>query len=222
MPSSKRARSAPARSETARFGKPRLPRQTEPPVPRLAIGNATASSQASAKPPTKSNSRSCPSASPLVLVQKTAQLIQLFLGRPPALQRMDQQLACRALKHPLEDVPDELPLCFRRRLACLVNVGPLLLVSADSALGGHDLQKFENCGIAERLLFSKFLVDLPDRGRPARPKDAKNLKFGNRGLLEGFLIHAQRVLRRVSYCQRKSSYSLGHPPPAACEERPTL
>src|SRR5437660_3348781 len=175
MPSSKRARSPPARSAPARFGKPRLPRQTEPPVPRLAIGNATASSQASAKPPTKSNSRSCPSASPLVLVQKTAQLIQLFLGRPPALQRMDHQLACGALEHPLQHIADELPLCFRRRLACFVNVGPLLFVSAHRALGGHNLQKFEDRGVAERLLFAQLFVDFPDRGRPARPEDAKDL-----------------------------------------------
>src|SRR6202521_576893 len=205
MPSSKPARPPPARNALARFGIPRTPPQTEPPVPHPAIGNATRSSRASAVAPAKSNSRSCSSASPLVLVQKTAQLIQLFLGRSPALERVDHQLACRALERPLQHVADELPLCFRRRLACFVNVGPLLFVSADGALGGHNLQKFEDCGVAERLLFAQLLVDLPDGRRPARPQDAKNLKFRNRGLLQGFLVHAQRLLRRASYCQRKSS-----------------
>src|SRR6266403_2310732 len=142
MPSSGRARPPPARNAPSRFGKPRPPRQTEPQAPRLAIGNATRSSRASAEVPAKSNSRSCSSASPLVLVQKTAQLIQLFLGRSPALQRMDHQLACRALEHPLQDIADELPLCFRRWLACFVNVGPLLFVSAYGALRGHNLQEF--------------------------------------------------------------------------------
>src|ERR1700682_2579224 len=170
MPSSKPARPPPARNAPSRFGKPRTPRQTEPPSPRLAIRSATTSSPASAEAPAKSNSRSCSSASPLVLVQKTAQLIQLFLGRPSALQRMDHQLACRALEHPLQHVPHELPLCFCRRLACFVNVGPLLFVSADSSLDGHNLQKFQNCGVAEVLLFTQRFVDLSDRGRPALPE----------------------------------------------------
>src|SRR5205814_2834694 len=87
---SRRARPPPAHNASARFGKPRSSRQTEPPAPPLARGNATRSSRASAEVPAKSNSRSCSSASPLVLVQKTAQLIQLFLGRSPALQRMDR------------------------------------------------------------------------------------------------------------------------------------
>src|SRR6267143_6633389 len=130
MPSSKRARPPPARNAPARFGIPRPPRQTEPPAPRLAIGSATRSIRASSEAPAKSNSRSCSSASPLILVQKTAQLIQLFLGRPPALERMDHQLACGALEYTLQNVAGELPLCFRRRLARLVNVGPLLFVSA--------------------------------------------------------------------------------------------
>src|SRR5882672_1009333 len=170
MPSSGRARPPPARNAPSRFGKPRPPRQTEPQAPRLAIGNATRSSRASAEAPAKSNSRSCSSASPLVLVQKTAQLIQLFLGRPPPLQRMDHQLACRALEHPLQDVPHELPLCFRRRLACFINMGPLLFVSSDRSLDGHNLQKFQNCGVAEVLLFTQRFVDLSDRGRPALPE----------------------------------------------------
>src|SRR6267143_2267817 len=175
MPSSKRARPPPARNAPARFGIPRTPRQTEPPSPRLAIGSATRSIRASAEAPARSNSRSCSSASPLVLVQKAAQLIQLFLGRPPSRERMNHQLACRALEHPLQHVPHELPLCFRRRLACFVNVGPLLFVSADGALGGHNLQKFEDRGVAERLLFAQLFVDFPDRGRPTRPEDAKDL-----------------------------------------------
>src|SRR6267378_1103428 len=160
MHSSVRARPPPARNAPSRFGKPRPPRQTEPQAPRLAIGNATRSSRASAEAPAKSNSRSCSSASPLVLVQKTAQLIQ----------RMDHQLACRALEHPLQDVPHELPLCFRRRLACFINMGPLLFVSSDSSLDGHNLQKFQNCGVAEVLLFTQRFVDLSDRGRPALPE----------------------------------------------------
>src|SRR5882762_7642372 len=170
MPSSKRARPPPARNAPARFGIPRPPRQTEPPAPRLAIGSATRSIRASAEAPAKSNSRSWSSASPLVLVQKAAQLIQLFLGRPPSRERMNHQLACRALEHPLQDVPHELPLRFHRRLACFVNVGPLLFVSADSSLGGHNLQEFQNCGVAEVLLFAELFVDFPDRGRPALPE----------------------------------------------------
>src|SRR6267143_2039501 len=170
MPSSRRAHPPPARNVPARFGILRTPRQTRPPAPPLAIGSATTSNRASAKPPAKSNSRNWSSASPFVLVQKTAQLIQLFLGRSPALQRMDHQLACRALEHPLQDVPHELPLCFRRRLACFINMGPLLFVSADGALGGHNLQKFQNCGVAEVLLFTQRFVDLSDRGRPALPE----------------------------------------------------
>src|SRR6267378_604983 len=175
MPSSRRAHPPPARNVPARFGILRTPRQTRPPAPPLAIGSATTSNRASAKPPAKSNSRNWSSASPFVLVQKTAQLIQLFLGRSPALQRMDHQLACRALEHPLQHVPHELPLCFRRRLACFVNVGPLLFVSAHGALGRHNLQKFEDRGVAERLLFAQLFVDFPDRGRPTRPEDAKDL-----------------------------------------------
>src|ERR1700682_3663732 len=170
MPSSKPARPPPARNAPARFGKPRPPRQTGPPSPRLAIGSATRSIRASAEAPAKSNSRSCSSASSLVLVQKTAQLIQLFLGSPPPRERMNHQLACRALEHPLQDVPHELPLCFPRRLACFVNVGPLLFVSADSSLDGHNLQKFQNRGVAEVLLFTQLFVDFPDRGRPALPE----------------------------------------------------
>src|SRR6266581_9071180 len=123
------------------------------------------SSRASAEPLAKSNSRSWSSASPLVLVQKTAQLMQLFLGRPPTFQRMKHQFARRPFEHPLQDVPNELPLCFRPRLACLVNVGPLLFVSAHGAFGGHNLQKFEDRGVAERLLFAQLFVDFPDRGR---------------------------------------------------------
>src|SRR6266480_388965 len=169
------------------------------------------SSRASAEPLAKSNSRGWSSASPLVLVQKTAQLIQLFLGRPPTFQRMKHQFARRPFEHPLQDVPNELPLCFRRRLACLVNVGPLLFVSADGTFGGHNLQKLENRGVAKGLPFPELLVHLPDRGRSARPKDAKDFKIGSRGLLERFLLHGQRLLRRVSYCQRKSSYWLAQP-----------
>src|SRR5213082_3607397 len=93
------------------------------------------SSRASAEPLAKSNSGGWSSASPLVLVQKTAQLMQLFLGRPPTFQRMKHQFARRPFEHPLQDVPSELPLCFRRRLACLVNVGPLLFVSAHATFG---------------------------------------------------------------------------------------
>src|SRR6266481_7810370 len=125
-----------------RFGKPLPLPRTAPPARPLATGSATGSSPASARSPVKSNSRNCSSVSPLVLVQKAPQLMQLFLGRSPALQRVDHQLACRAFEHPLQDVADELPLCFRRWLACFVNVGPLLFVSADAALRGHNLQEF--------------------------------------------------------------------------------
>src|SRR5258708_6676567 len=110
------------------------PRQTAAPTAY------NASSPASAKPPAKSTSLPCSSGSPLVLVQKTAQLTQLFLGRSPALQRVDHQFACRAFKHSLQHVPDELTLRLCCRLACLINVRPLLFVSAHRALGGHALQ----------------------------------------------------------------------------------
>src|SRR5260370_12997896 len=102
----------PAGSAPPRSGNPLPPRKTEPPVPPPARGSATRSSQASAEVPAKSNSRSCSSASPLVLVQKTAQLIQLFLRRSPARHRVDHQLASRAFEHPLQDVADDLPLSF--------------------------------------------------------------------------------------------------------------
>src|SRR5438309_6876475 len=169
IPSSIPARSPPARNAPMRFGKPLPPRRTAPPAPPLATGSATASTRASAGSPAKSNSRSGSSVSPLVLVQKTPQLMQLFLGRSPALQRVDHQFACRALKHPLQHVANELALGFRRRLACLINVRPLFFVSAYRALGGHDLQQFQDSRVAEILLFLQRLVDFADRGRPALP-----------------------------------------------------
>src|SRR5437879_5801484 len=124
-----------------RFGKPLPAPQTAPPALLLATGSAATSTRACAKSPAKSNSRRCSSVSPLVLVQKTPQLMQLFLGRSPALQRVDHQFACRALEHPLQHVAHELALGLRRWLACFINVGPLLFVSAHAALGGHDLQQ---------------------------------------------------------------------------------
>src|SRR5207245_2888154 len=105
------------------------PQQIERQALHLARENGARSSPAFAKPLAIARSLYCSSASPLVLVQKTAQLIQLFFGRSPAFQRMDHQFACRALEHALQDVTDELPLGFRRRLACLINVRPLLFVS---------------------------------------------------------------------------------------------
>src|SRR5438552_9275046 len=130
-PPSRRARLPPTRTAPKRFGKPRTPRQTERPAPPLATRSAARSSRASLASPAKSSSRSGSSRSPLILVQKTPQLLQLLLGRSPALQRVDHQFACRPLEHCLQDVADELPLRLRRRLACLVDVGALVFVSAN-------------------------------------------------------------------------------------------
>src|SRR6266699_3691947 len=189
-----------------RFGKPLPPPQTAPPALLLAKGSAATSSRASAKPPAKSNSRSCSSVSPLVLVQKPAQLIQLFLGRSPALQRVDHQFACRTLKHPLQDISHQLPLGFRRRLACLINVRPLLFVSAHRALGRHYLEQLKDGGVPEVLLFPQRLVDLADRGRPALPKHSQDFQLRCCWLLRLFACHDRILIRRLSYCQRKSSY----------------
>src|SRR6267378_752925 len=54
--------------------------------------------------------------------------------------------------------------------AWFINMGPLLFVSSDRSLDGHNLQKFQNCGVAEVLLFTQRFVDLSDRGRPALPE----------------------------------------------------
>src|SRR6266404_5699025 len=166
---SRQARQPPARNAPRRSGKPQPPRQTVPPALLLARGNATKSSRASAKLQAIASSLCCSSASPLVLVEKTAQFIQLFLGRSPALQRMDHQFACRPLEYPLQDVADELPFSLRRRLACLINVRPLLFVSAHGALRSHDLKQLQDSGIAEVLLFLQCFVHLADRRRPALP-----------------------------------------------------
>src|SRR5260370_21022651 len=167
IPASIRACLPPARNAPWRFGKPLPPRQIAPPTPRLARGSAITSSRAFAKPPVKSNPLSCSSASPLVFVQQTAQLIQLFLGRSPGLQRMAHQFPCRTLKHSLQHVPNELPLRFCRRLACFINVRPLLFVSSHRALSGHNLQQLQPPGVAQVLLFTQRFVHLANRGRPA-------------------------------------------------------
>src|SRR5213594_4484848 len=204
-PSSIPARSRPARNAPMLFGKPLPPQQTGPPAPPPATGSATASSRASAKPPAKSNSRNCSSVSPLVFVQKTPQFMQLFLGRSPALQRMDHQFARRALKYSLQHVANQLALSFRRWLACLINVRPLLFVSAHRALGGHDLQQLEHGGVAEVLLFPQRFVHIANRGRPALPQHAQNLQLRSGWLLQRLFRHARSLIRRFSYCQRKSS-----------------
>ncbi len=88
---------------------------------------------------------------------------------------MKHQFARRPFEHPLQDVPNELPLCFRRRLACLVNVGPLLFVSADGTFGGHNLQKLENRGVAkcfmDRDYYEEFRIVNENlrTGLPSRP-----------------------------------------------------
>src|SRR6267143_3151130 len=168
-PASIQARPLPARNAPMRFGKSLPPRQTVPPALPLARGNEAKSSRASVKSQAIASLLWCSSASPLVLIQKTAQLIQLFFGRSPALQRMNHQFACRSLEHPLQDVADELPLGLRRRLACLINVRPLLFVSAHGALASHDLKQLQNSGVAEILLFPQRFVHLADRRRPALP-----------------------------------------------------
>src|SRR5258707_15577168 len=124
-----------------RYGKPLPPPQIERRALRLARGNAAMSSRAFAKPPAIARSLYCSSASPLVLIQKAAQLIQLFFGRSPALQRLAHQFACRPLENPLQDVAHELPFSPRRRLACLITVRPLLFVSAHPALRSHALNQ---------------------------------------------------------------------------------
>src|SRR5207245_609584 len=199
------------RNVSMRFGKPPPPRRTGPPAPPLATGSATASTRASARSPTKSNSRSGSSVSPLVLVQKTPQLMQLFLGRPPALQRVDHQFACRTLKHALQDVANELALGLRRWLACLINVGTLLFVSAHGTLGSHNLQQLQHRGVPEVLLLAQLFMDFADRGRPALPQHSQDFQLRRSWLLQLFVRHARSIIRRFSYCQRKSSYFLLSP-----------
>src|SRR6266702_1548533 len=177
-PSSGPACPLPPRTALTRCGTVPSRRQTLPPAPRLATRNAAGSSRASAGVPVKSNSPGLSSHPPLVLIQKTAQFLQFLLRRSPALQRVNHQLACRALEHTLQDVTHQLPLRFRCRLACLVDVGALIFVSAHQPLCGHNLQKFENGGIPGRRFLARCFVDLARRGRSARPKNAKNLEFG--------------------------------------------
>src|SRR5437879_12949937 len=104
-PPSRRARLPPARTAPKRFGKPLPPRQTERPTPPLATRSAARSSPASLASPAKSSWRSVSSRFPLILVQKTAQLLQLLLRRSPALQRVAHQLACPPRKPSLPLAP---------------------------------------------------------------------------------------------------------------------
>src|SRR5215472_9412014 len=174
-------------------------------APRLARQSAPMSSLRLAATREKFRARSSSSASPFVLVEQAPQLFEFLPGRAAPFQGMHQQFAGGTFKNALQDVTHQLTFGFRCWLACFIDVRALAFVSADVALGGHNLEEFQDCGVAKSLLLAEFFVDLADSGWSAGPKDPKDFKFGSGGLLRRISEHGRSLLRRFSYCQRKSS-----------------
>ena len=114
------------------------------------------------------------------------------------LKGVKHELAGRALENALEDVAGELALGFFRGLACFINVGALVFVSAHGAFCGHDLQKLQDGGVAQVFFLMKRVVDFADGGRAACPEDLEDFEFGCCGLLKRFVFHGRRLLRRNS------------------------
>src|SRR6185295_18452772 len=71
-----------------------------------------------------------------------------------------------------------------------VDMGALILVAADQALGSHDLHQFQNRRVAESLFFLQRFVDIANRGRPAIPENLKDLELSGSGLLWRGVFHA--------------------------------
>ncbi len=90
---------------------------------------------------------------------------------------MHHELASGSLEHSLQHVACQLAFCLFRGPACLIDVRTLRFVSADRAFCGHDLQEFQDAGVAQGLGFAKRLVDFAHRGWAARPENTQDFQF---------------------------------------------
>ena len=96
---------------------------------------------------------------------------------------MHHELAGRALKNSLQHVARQLAFGLFRRQACLIDVGTLGFVSADSPFCSHDLQEFQDAGVAQVLRLAQRLVNFAHRGGAARPQNTQNFQLCSGRLL---------------------------------------
>src|SRR6186713_1409241 len=88
-----------------------------------------------------------------------------------------------------EHVGRELLLGLLGRLLGGIDMCTLIFGARDEALGGHDLQELESARVADVFLTGEHLVDLPNRGRSARPEDLEDREFRGSGVAFGVLLH---------------------------------
>lgn len=126
-------------------------------------------------------------------------------------QCVDHQIPRRAFEHALQQIAGYLALGFVGGLAGFVNVGALRFIAPDEAFLGHDLQEFQNAGVADRLLCAESFVDLANRRRPACPQHPQDFKLGGCRFVNRWVAHGWTILRSSSYCQRNPSYFFDAP-----------
>jgi len=96
---------------------------------------------------------------------------------------MEHKLAGRTIKYTIERVRCKLALGFLGGEASLVDMGALLLVATDEALGGHDLHQFQDGGVAQFPFCGECVVNVADGGGAAVPEDVQDIEFGCGGFL---------------------------------------
>ena len=81
----------------------------------------------------------------------------------------------------VEQVTRQLTLCLLFRTPGFIDVRTLCFITPHQALAGHDLQQFEDCGVAGRMRVAQRFMHVANRGRPASPQHAQDVEFGGGG-----------------------------------------
>src|SRR5438045_4034606 len=76
--------------------------------------------------------------------------------------------------------------------ACFIDVRTLCFVSPHQAFCNHDLQEFEDAGVAGILFFAQGFVDFAHSGGSAGPQYAEDFQLRNSGFLQG-LLHGKET-----------------------------
>src|SRR6266436_3287717 len=115
-----------------------LPRS--PPTPSPATGSAPAPSPGLALYSYSSSWSESSSAVPFILVEHTANLLDLVARGPVSGKGVHHELTRRALEYALQHIPRELPLGLLGGQACFIDVRPLHFVSPHGTFCRHDLE----------------------------------------------------------------------------------
>jgi hypothetical protein len=130
-----------------------------------------------------------------VFVEQLPQFLEFLFRATVTGKRVEHEIARGAAENALEHVGSKLLLGGPGGVAGFVHMRALIFIAADQTFGSHDLEKFEDAGVADGFTFAERFVNLADGRRTAIPKDAENLEFGGGGFLR--LRHARHLTTKI-------------------------